>query len=144
MKNLMLLTMWTLFLFTSTAQGQETKAKQFENPQWFEIVQVKYKAGQKEKAQAIIKDHFMATGMESNLPGPHMMLDLVSGEWDMIFIWELEEGIKTLDFEISPTGAKFRDAFMKKVGGEEKAREIWQEYYSYIQDWKTELARKWE
>lgn len=143
MKNL-ILTVSLLFLFTSAVKGQETGAKEFQNPQWFEIVQVKYKAGQKERAQTLIRDYFMATGMESNLPGPHMMLDLVSGEWDMMFIWELEEGIQTLNYEITPTGAKFRDAFMKKVGGEQKAGEIWQEYYSYIQDWKTELARKWD
>lgn len=143
MKNLAV-TVLLLFLFSATRMGQETAAREFQNPEWFEIIHVKYKAGQKEKAQTITKDYFMATGRESNLPGPYMMLDLISGEWDMVFIWELEEGIKTLDYEISPTGAKFRDAFFKKVGGEEKAREIWQEYYSYILDWKTEFARKWE
>ena len=136
--------MVVLFLFSPALMGQETGAKEYQNPEWFEIVHVKYKAGTKEKAQAIIKDYFMATGRESNLPGPQMMLDVVSGEWDMLFLWKLEEGIKTLDYEISPTGAKFREAFLKKVGGEEKARAIWEEYYSYIQDWDTEFARKWE
>lgn len=144
MKKLVIITVLFLFLIPSSAPGQETGPKKYQNAEWFEIVQVKYKAGKKENAQAIIKDYFMATGREANIPGPHLILDLVSGEWDMVFLWKLEEGIETLNYEISPTGAKFREAFLKKVGGQEKAKEIWEEYYSYILDWKSEFARSWE
>lgn len=143
MKKFPILTLLFIFLIAPLANGQETGSKKFQNPEWFEIVQVKYKAGKKEKAQSLIKDYFMATGQAAGLPGPHMTLDMVSGEWDMVFLWKMEEGIETLNYEISPTGAKFRKAFMEKVGGEEKAQQIWEEYYSYIQDWNSEIARKW-
>lgn len=144
MKNSIILLVLLLFLYSPNAEGQETGAKKFENPEWFEIVQVKYKPGAKQKAKELIKEHFMATGMEAGIPGPHLILDLVSGEWDMLYIWKLEEGIGTLDYEITPEGAKFREAFLKKVGSQQRAEEIWSEYDSYVQDWKVEFARKWE
>lgn len=144
MKKLSVLTVLFLFLISPMAKGQETGPVKYENPEWFEIVQVKYKPGMKGKAQDLIKEHFMSTAKEAGLPGPYMILNFISGEWDMLYVWKLEEGLETLNYEISPNGVKFRDAFFKKMGGPEKAREIWNEYDSYIQDWKIEFARGWE
>lgn len=144
MKNSVILMLLLLFFFSPIINAQETGPKKYENPEWFEIVQVKYKPGKKQKAKELIKEHFMATGREAGLPGPHMILDLVSGQWDMVYIWKLEEGIATLDYELSPEGAKFQEAFLKKVGSKERAEEIWNEYYSYVQDWNVEFAQKWE
>ena len=61
------------------------------------------------------------------------MLDFNSGEYDYIVAWEMgEEGISTLDYELTPDDAKWLNEMGKLTGGMDKAEEKMQEFYTYI------------
>ena len=60
----------------------------------------------------------------------------------MVVIWELEEGIETLNYEISPNDVKWMGELSNLTGSQEKAMGKLDEFYSYLAEWKTEIARK--
>ncbi|MAP53901.1 hypothetical protein [Altibacter sp.] len=142
MKKAMLCTLAALILCCgSVLQAQEMKVKKYDNPEWVRMAYVKFKPMMKEKAQAIIKDYFMKADMNLGNTGP-MSFEMASGEYDMLVIFPLEEGIETLNYEMSPDDVKWMNEMSKLTGGMDKAMAKLQEFYSYVADWDSELARK--
>lgn len=134
-----------LFCFqTLFAQENEMKAKKYENPEYYVITYLKFETGKNHAAKKIIQDYFAPSGVKANVPGPTMILDLVTGEWDMMIAWQLKEGLESLNWEMSPDDVKWGKAFQEMAGSTEKAEEINKEWDSYIQASKTQLARKWQ
>lgn len=131
-----------LFCFNLSAQEEEMTPKKYENPQWYVIQYVNFKEGKSSDAKKIIKDHFLEADREAGNTGPVMELDLVFGEWDFVVIWHMEEGVEALNWEISPEGVKWIQAFRKQAGSKERATEIMEEFQSYIVATKSEFARK--
>jgi len=129
-------------LFSSQIlSAQEMKAKKIDNPVWVKMAFIKFEPGKIDKAKKIINDYFAKADKNAGIPGP-TAYSMSTGAYDMVVIWELEEGIETLNYEISPNDVKWIGEMSNLTGSQEKAMEKLDEFYSYLADWKTEIARK--
>ncbi len=137
-----LLPVIVFFLCINIISAQEMTAKKYDNLQWYNVVFVKFENGKLDAAKKIIDEHFKATDTELGYQGPAMELDLLYSEWDLMVVFPMEEGIEVLEWEISPRDVEWRKAFQTRVGSEEKAKEIQEEFGSYIKDYKSFLARR--
>lgn len=122
--------------------AQEMTAKKYENAQWYTVDYVQFEPGKANDAKKIIDEYFIPTDKDSNLPGPVMELEVVFGDWDMIVLWKMEDGVEALTWEVHPDLVKWLTAFEKRAGSKEKAVEIQKEFSSYIKTSKSELVRK--
>lgn len=128
-----------LFFNTVNAQ-QEIKAKKFDNPQWKQIVFIKYIAGKLNRAKEIIHNYFEKASQKAGTPGP-AIITMTTGEWDLMFIWEMKDGIEELNWETKPNDIKWITALNELAGGSEKAKVILDEYSSYILNETTYIGR---
>ncbi len=130
------------FLFScQLLSAQEMKAKKMDNPVWVKMDFVKFEPGKMDKAKAIIHDYFSKADKNAGITAP-TSYSMTTGSYDMVVIWEMEEGIETLNYEMSPNDVKWIGELSKLTGGQEMAMEKLDEFYSYLADWKTEIARK--
>ncbi len=122
-------------------QAQELKAKKHENLKWYYVSLVKFEDGKMEDAKKIIDDYFIPTDEEAGHQAPIAELDLLFSEWDQIVIFPMEEGLEALEWEMSPRNVEWMKIFNKRAGSQEKAKEIMDNFESYIKDYKTILAK---
>jgi len=115
------------------AQEEAPEPTRFENVDWHSVEMLRFKPGQQGRAMEIIDDHFIPTSQKAgtNLP---VMIELQSGEWDVMMVWPMKDGPSAMEWEISPDGIKWRTAPNEAMGGAEKADALWQEYMSLIDD----------
>lgn len=132
---------WMAFLFVSlsllstsiSAQSSaETKPKKFENPQWKTMVMIDYLPGKYARAKEIIQNYFMKAGQKAGTSTPLMQAQAVTGEWDLVLVWEMKGGISDMDWDISPDNIKWRAALNEITGSEEKTKELQKEYSSLV------------
>jgi hypothetical protein len=136
------LTAITLALcFCAAKMEAQVEAKKLEDPDWKTIVMVDYKPGHDEKAQKMIQDYFMPASEKAGTPGPEMVVELSTGKYDRMYVWDMEDGVEGMNWDISPNGAKWWNAMAEIAGSEEKAQEIWQDYMSCIANSSTTIGR---
>lgn len=134
----------TVLLFiagTGYAAAQEMQAKKLENPNWVSVNFIKFKPGQKSKAEKIIEDYFAKADQNAGIDAP-TVFKFSTGGYDYIVVWELDMGLDTFNYEVTPEDAKWYVEMGKLAGGMEGANEKMQEFFSYVESWRTELARK--
>jgi hypothetical protein len=141
MKKLIPLTALLLFAAELCLAQADLKPKKAENPQWREIVYVDFYTGKNERAMAIIKDYFIKATNKAGLPGPEMMLTLVSGEWDIMLVWKLKGGVEDLNWDLSPDNIAWMKALNEIAGGADKGKAIMDEYLSLISRTSVYLGR---
>ncbi len=136
MKKLLLYATMIFFcnlLTTTLVQAQqEMKAKKFDNPEWKRIVFIKFKADKVGRAKEIIQNYYAKAGQKAALPGPSMVVDLMTGEWDMMVVWDMKGGIEEMNWETSPNDVKWMTAMNDIAGGADKAKVIMDEFSSLI------------
>ncbi len=121
--------------------AQETTAKKYDNPQWYNIVHVDYLPGKYNKARKVISDYHKKASVKAGTPGPVMTLEMNSGSYDIMAVWHMKDGIESLNWETSPDNIKWRKAMNEIAGSAEKATEVIKEYQSYIASSSTSIAR---
>src|SRR5690349_12746599 len=109
----------------------ELKAKKFENPQWKFIVMDAYKVEKSSRAKEIIASYFIKASQKAGTQVP-TIIDLVSGEWDAMYIWDMKEGIEFLNWEVHPDNVKWMGALNDIAGGKDKAKALLDEFDSYV------------
>lgn len=142
MKTIQILFLGVTLLFCSShLNAQEMQAKKYDNLDWVRMAFVKFQPGKMDQAMGIIKDYFQKADENMGGQGPTAYV-MATGEYDMVVVWEMEEGIESMDYEITDHDVKWIAQMEKLTGGQEKAMEKLNEFYSYIADWRTEIARK--
>lgn len=132
-----------LFCFNITsAQEEEMTPKKYENPEYYMVSYVKFHPGKSGEAKKIIDEYFIPTSQQAGTDGPVMHLNMITGEWDMMIVWHMKEGLESLNWEMSPDDIKWEKAFMAMAGGKEKGMEISKQWESYIKGSKSHLGRK--
>ena len=66
----------------------------------------------------------------------------MTGDWDSVVFFPLEEGASALEWEVSPSDERWYAKYAERVGGLAKASEIDQRWYELIADTKTELVMR--
>lgn len=121
-------------------QEEMAKAEKHENASWYAIEHIDFKPGQAEAALEIIKEHYAPAGAEAGTPGPVMHLEHRTGEWDLTVIWHMKGGPGDMEWKRSPDDVKWEEKFVEMVGGEKKAKEIGEEFASYVARSNTMIA----
>lgn len=123
---------FTLFTSTLVNAQQGMKAKKFDNPEWKRVDFVKFKSDKYPRAKELIRDYYAKAGQKSGTPGPSLLVDLMTGEWDMMVVWDMKEGIEEMNWEMSPNDVKWIAAMNDVAGGPAKAKAIMDEFSSLI------------
>lgn len=143
MKTLkLLLPVFALLFCFNFVSAQEMTAEKYDNLEWYNIHYVKFEDGKAEDAKKIIDEYFKPSAQDAGQQGPVMELDLLFSEWDHVVIFPMEEGVEALEWKTSPMNVAWMKAFQERAGSEERAKEIGDEFDSYIKEYKNQLARK--
>ena len=114
------------------AQEMEMKAKKYEDPTWYQIVNVRFEAGEMDDALKLIEGHFIPAAQAAGTSPPEMTFIHHSGPWNVTWVWKLD-GLGDLEWEMSPDDVKWMKALAEQAGGMDAAMEIWESY----------MARAW-
>jgi len=130
----MLICTVAIFLaMSSLAYAQETpKAKKMEGKSWHQVVLVNFKPGMNGEAMKIIRNNFEKAGEKAGTTGPSMMMEMRSGEWDMMLVWNMDD-ISDMNWEVSPDNEKWWATMAEQEGSAENAMKVWQKYMGMIQ-----------
>ncbi len=120
------------------AAAQEYQELKRDAQSYHQVAYFKYKNGSKDRAAEIaeiFKEADVAAGLD-----PVIDIWMLSGEWDHVAIFTLDDGPSELGFEISKNNAKFRDALAKMLGGTEQAEALIAEFESLIEKSDKDLG----
>ena len=137
------LTIVCIFFFAiqSSVNAQEMKAKKYDNPQWKTISFLKFKSGKSDRAREIIRNYYEKAAQKASVSSPTMAVDLMTGEWDLMVVWDMKGGIEEMNWEISPDNVKWMTALNEIAGGGDKAKAILDEFSALIDRENTYLGK---
>lgn len=126
-------------LLAREGRAQEApQAQRYENVTWHRIDYVRYEPGSQGRALEIIRDYFIPAAEQAGLTAP-MLVEMTTGEWDVMTIWTLDGGVSDLEWEVSPEGVAFQQA-MAELHGADRARALGEEYESLVAAGMTHLG----
>lgn len=137
--SLLLTALITVFVFT-TAEAQE--AEKYENPEWYSFVHVDYHPGMMGEARDIIENYFKKASDQAGTPKPVMEISLAAGEYDMLVVWKMVDGVEGMNWKRSPNQVKWWQAMTEIAGSEEKAEEVMKKYQSCVRSSSSNMGRK--
>ena len=140
MKKISLLLLVMLFIASGALAQEEMKPTKYENVSWHQVVLVDYKPGKMKRAKEIIKLYEEA-GKAAETKAPEMIW-LMSGEYDLMLIWTLEDGPSEFEWKYSADGIKWWKVFVEQQGSKEAAEKIQAEYMDLVFSYTSYLARK--
>ncbi|MAM17823.1 MAG: hypothetical protein CME35_02480 [Gramella sp.] len=129
------------FVLSGMAFGQEVTAKKYDNPHWVSVGMIKFKPMGKSKAMKIVEDYFAKADEAAGIKPP-TIYHLVGGDYDMMVVWEMTEGLEAMNYETSPEDVKWLGEMAKLTGGQEQTMAKLEEFYGYVDNFKSTLARK--
>jgi len=131
----------TVFAVPASAQDdEEGPITQGDDARYMSATYVKFKPGKRERAFEIIAEHFVPAGKAAGTPGPLGTLHFQTGEWDALFVWNLEGGMADLEWYRSEDNIKWAAALAEQEGGEEAAGELIAEYRSLVDEAETDVG----
>ncbi|SFP07379.1 hypothetical protein [Qipengyuania nanhaisediminis] len=97
---------------------------------WYRVNMIKWKPGKGERAHEIIE---MFAKVDAAL-GYNDVIDfhMQTGDYDSIVALPMRGGIAQLGWAENPEGKKWEAEFVRQVGGEAKAKALWEEFDSLI------------
>ncbi len=138
-KTLILAVLLSSSLFANADDHKEAK-RMGKEVTWKQVVKVNYKVGMTSKALKIIKDYYHPASVKAGTPVPETVVRMQTGDIDLLVIWRLPGGVNDLTWETSPDNIKWQKAFVELAGSEEKAKEIREEYLSYLEHVEMDIG----
>ena len=132
-----------LSMFAAPASAQDDEGgpmTQGDDARYISATLVKYKPGKRERAFEIIAEHFKPAGEKAGTPGPLGVIHFQTGEWDALYVWNLEGGMADLEWYRSENDIKWYAALAEQEGGDEAAAELVAEYRSLIDEAETDVG----
>lgn len=59
---------------------------------------------------------------------PSLLTEIVSGEWDMILVWNIKEGIEEMNWQVSPNDVKWMKGINEITGGVSQTKQLWMSF----------------
>ena len=142
MKRLVPLALVMLVVGAAVSSAQEMKPEKYHGT-WYMVEQVRFHAGQMDKALDIVRKYFEPAARESGSPMPEVMLQYATGPWNMLLMWKMKDGPAMLEWRYSPDDIKWMAALAKLAGGQKEAMKILDEYGSTVADSAMEVGHTW-
>lgn len=140
MKTSILLFFLAFILAATTIAQEDQQPQKHKNVTWHNVVMIDYKPGKVWRAKEIIKK-FETAGANAGTPGPEKFW-FASGKYDLMVIWKFENGPSDLEWSRTENNIKWRKAFVKLMGSEEKANELQKEYQALVASTTNNICRK--
>lgn len=99
---------------------------------WYRVELIKWKPGKAERAHEII-EMFEKTDTEMGFKGV-IDIHVSTGAWDSIVALPMRGGIAEMGWANNPDDKKWEEAFAKQVGGKDKAKALYDELDSLIEE----------
>src|SRR6476619_3780985 len=99
-----------IVLFSSLISANsraQMQAKKYDNPKWKSITFIQFKEGKMDRAKEIISNYFEKAAAKAGTPTPSMVSELVTGEWNMMVVWDMKGGLDALNWQTSPDDVKW-------------------------------------
>ncbi len=117
----------------NSANAQEQmQAKKYENPQWKIVELVEFKHDKMDRVREIIKNYFIKAAEKAGSRQRSTILELETGEWDMMLVWDMKEGLEEMNWQTRPDDIKWMNALNEIAGGTDKATAILDEWASLV------------
>lgn len=107
---------------------------------WKNVVKITYKPGKRDEALGIIRDYYMKASMKAKTPRPESVMEMHTGNFDLLVVWHMQGGITDMTWEKNPNNAKWREALNEIAGSKEKAQEILDSYLACIESAENDIA----
>jgi hypothetical protein len=105
---------------------------------WYQADYAKFKPGMAEEARRIIYEHFWPVDREI---GRHVIaFDFASGEWDHVVYIPLEGGPADLAVADPPSARRWRAAFARRAGSQERADALLRQWGEMVLREKREIV----
>ena len=130
--NCLSLLLFLSFLFSQASPEKRLDAK------YYLVSYTKFKEGKKQEGMEIIQKYFWKADRE--IKRKVLPFDFITGEWDHIVFFPLEDGTKELDWITSPVNAEWWKAMVKEIGSEDEVKRIRQQFDNCVMKSKQELA----
>ena len=142
-KFIVYITIQCLFIFAILpgVNAQEMKPKKFDNPQWKTVSFLKFKSGKADRAREIIRNYYEKAAQKASVQSPSLAVDLFTGEWDLMVVWDMKGGLDEMNWEVSPDNVKWMTALNELAGGSDKGKAILDEFSSLIDRESTSLGK---
>lgn len=129
-------------LFCSLSLYAQEWDEGFTNDELYQLEYFKFEPDKTAEAIIFLNDYFIMANRVAGFPDPVMELVLDSADYDLLVLWQYEEGSDNLNWQTCPTNNNWYSAFVTVAGNEEKAKEIIERFDSYIITSQTEIAKK--
>lgn len=139
-KFLLISIIGSAMLFNINIAQAEDGQRYDDSVTWKSVVRINYKPGKMGDALKIIKDYYRKASEQAKTPMPELIMEMQTGDYDLIVVWHMEGGITDMTWETGPNDKKWRAALNELAGGEDKAQAILDEYLSYIDDASSDIA----
>lgn len=116
-------------LSTLPALAQD-KAPELSKVDWYRVEMIKWKPGKGERAHEII-ELFEKADAEAGMKGV-IDIHMNTGEWDSVVAFPMTGGIAQMGWASNPEDKKWEAIFARQVGGEDKAKALYEEFDSLI------------
>lgn len=136
-----LMIVFMLLASTAVHAQQDMQAKKYDNPEWKRIVLIRYKPDKSGRAKEIINDYYLKACTKSGTPVPATLLDIKTGEWDMLLVWDMKEGIEEMNWETRPDDIAWKKALDEIAGSASKANAVLDEFSSLIDRQVTYIGK---
>ena len=127
--------------FNLQAQEEAPKAKKYDSPEWKRVVYVDFHNGKMGTAMKIIKKYYRPASEKAGTPGPSLMAVMETGEYDLMIVWDLQDGVESLNWDVSPNNIKWAKALEEVAGSKEKAQELRDKYSACVRSSTSDLVR---
>jgi hypothetical protein len=124
-------------------EGQaQMQGKKYDNPKWKTVEMLEVKHGKMDRVREIISNYFIKAANKAGSRQPAMILEPATGEWNMILVWDMKEGIEELNWEVRPDDVKWMAAMNEIAGSADKAKTILDEWSSLVVRSTSYLCRQ--
>lgn len=114
----------------ATPAAAQVEAKRGEGAQVYRVVMLDIAPNKIARWEEIVEKFNLAA--ENSGTAKPQIYHAMTGPWDRIIIFPMEEGAAEMDWEISPSDAKWRNEMIRQEGSAEAARALNQELQSLV------------
>lgn len=107
--------MAALLMVSTPVNAQSVEPEQRTDVTRYKVYFYKFAPGGKDKAREMVWGHILPAMREAKLPEP-IVLHPEDGEWDMVSMYPLVGGYNDLDYNVSPSEAKWQTIALRRGG----------------------------
>lgn len=119
-------------------QTDISKSQKRQGAKYYMAIFFDYKEGKTSQAMNFIRANFLP--VDKKVGREVIVFNPITGPWDEIAFFPLSQGPSDLEWEISPTDAKWNTVFIEQTGSQEKVAQLWREYRTLVNKTKKMLV----